>query len=256
MTVQWPELARASLGGLRPPRIAVFEPEPVTVLAIRKALAGFDFHYLPVGDPALSVRDWLNLEYDLVIVNAFASVGRPEEVCMLCRRLAVGRPVFALTAQNCATQRTLTIASGADDAMDITAAPNELATRIAALLRRHRMTQGTLSCDELEIDLIRRAVSRAGRSIIMPTREFDLLATLAQTPDQIVPRTDLLRSVWRLDFDPGTNRIEVHMSRLRSRIDRGERFAMLRTVKGIGYALVSRSGDDHHIRRASAAAAA
>ena len=76
----------------------------------------------------------------------------------------------------------------------------------------------------------------------MPQREFDLLAMLARTPDRVVPRSHLWRAVWRLDIDPGTNRLEVHMSRLRSRVDRGEPFAMLRTIKGTGYALVTRQG--------------
>lgn len=101
---------------------------------------------------------------------------------------------------------------------------------------------GRLACDELELDLIRRAVRRGDRAIALPAREFALLAELARTPDEVVPRDHLFRSVWRLDFDPGTNRIEVHMSRLRGRIDHGESFAMLRTVKGHGYALVSRVG--------------
>ena len=92
----------------------------------------------------------------------------------------------------------------------------------------------------MRIDLIDRRVERAGRLIRLPLREFDLLANLARVPDRPLSRGALLRAVWRLDFDPGTNRVEVHMSRLRAKVDRGFDWPMLRTVKGMGYALRSR----------------
>src|SRR3546814_1558509 len=74
----------------------------------------------------------------------------------------------------------------------------------------------------------------------LPLREFDLLANLARVPDRPLSRDALLRAVWRIDFDPGTNRVEVHMSRLRAKVDRGFDWPMLHTVKGRGYALRSR----------------
>lgn len=223
-------------------RIALFEPDPYRAACVIAALDLPDREIWALGDPALSVRDWLGVPFDIVLCNAFASVGAPDDVAALSRRLAATRPLFVLTASDCHRQRTLAIAAGADDAIDPLSAPNELATRVLALLRRRALTMGRLACDDLEIDLIRRAVRRGPRAITMPGREFELLAELARTPDAVVPRTHLLRSVWSLDFDPGTNRVEVHMSRLRSRVDRGERFPMLRTIKGRGYALVSRSG--------------
>ncbi|MEQ1687693.1 MAG: winged helix-turn-helix domain-containing protein, partial [Sphingopyxis sp.] len=119
----------------------------------------------------------------------------------------------------------------------------EIEMRILALIRRRRYNVfGSLICDELEINLVSRQVVRAGRPIAMPLREFDLLAHLAHSRDRAVSRLELLQAVWRIDFDPGTNRIDVHVSRLRQRIDGGQSHAMLRTVKGIGYALVSRMG--------------
>ena len=102
------------------------------------------------------------------------------------------------------------------------------------------MAKGQLGEGELRIDLIDRRVERAGRLIAMPLREFDLLANLARIPDRPVSRAALLKAVWRIDFDPGTNRVEVHMSRLRAKVDRGFAWPMLRTVKGQGYALRSR----------------
>jgi two-component system OmpR family response regulator len=227
------------------PRIAVFEPEAARAVWLVKALDLPQAQLVALGDPALSVRDWLSQAWDLVLCNPFASVGHPADVTALCRRLAATRPVFALTQDDVPGQRTLVLSAGADDVMAmplVRNAPDELAARIGALLRRRALANGRLACDDLEVDLIRRSVRRGDRAIRLPAREFELLAELARTPDQVVPRDHLLRSVWRLDFDPGTNRIEVHMSRLRGRVDQGESFPMLRTAKGHGYALVSRVG--------------
>jgi two-component system OmpR family response regulator len=149
---------------------------------------------------------------------------------------------MALTPDDLADQRIIAMQAGADDAIATNGDPREMVARLAVLLRRRSPSATLLACDDLTIDLIRRSVNRAGRDIAMPLREFDLLAWLARSADRVVTRHDLLRAVWRIDFDPGTNRIEVHMSRLRQRIDAGHDHAMLRTVKGSGYALVSRSG--------------
>ncbi|MBA3942574.1 MAG: transcriptional regulator [Sphingopyxis sp.] len=129
---------------------------------------------------------------------------------------------------------------GADDAVGWTGNLPEVLARIASLLRRSRIAAGQLGAGELRIDLIDRRVERAGRLIRLPLREFDLLANLARVPDRPVSRAALLKAVWQLDFDPGTNRVEVHMSRLRASVDRGFGWPMLHTVKGEGYALRSR----------------
>jgi two-component system OmpR family response regulator len=137
----------------------------------------------------------------------------------------------------------MALTAGADDAVGWADDPAEVVARIAGLLRRSRMAAGQLGTDELRIDLIDRRVERAGRLIRLPLREFDLLANLARVPDRPVSREALLRAVWRIDFDPGTNRVEVHMSRLRAKVDRGFAWPMLHTVKGCGYALRSRRGE-------------
>lgn len=227
------------------PRLALFEPDSARAAALVRALKGMPLQLVALGDPALSVRDWLAEAWDVALVNAFASSCPPHDLVALGRRLAATRPLLVLTQDDVSGQRTLVLSAGADDAMAhmaVNDAPDELAARVAALLRRRAIAEGRLACDDLEVDLIRRSVCRGHRAIAMPAREFDLLAQLARTPDQVVPRDHLFRSVWRLDFDPGTNRIEVHMSRLRGRVDQGESFPMLRTVKGHGYALVSRGG--------------
>jgi two-component system, OmpR family, response regulator len=231
----------ASSGADMAIRIAVFEPDIERAAAIALAISCTGRQIVAMGDPALSVRDWVRTAFDIALISPVQSAGAQVDVVTLCRRIAAGRPLMVLTSNICAEERTRAIAAGADDAIEPLGAPRELAIRIDALLRRRAATLGRLACDDLEIDLIRRAVRRGPRNIHLPAREFELLAELARTPGEIVPRAQLLRTVWRLDFDPGTNRVEVHMSRLRGRIDCGEHFPMLRTIKGRGYALVSRN---------------
>jgi two-component system, OmpR family, response regulator len=228
--------------GAAPARIAVFEPDPVRAALLMQVLGHGVCRIVALGDPALSVRDWLSTSFDIVLINPFASVGDAGDVITIARRIAATRPVLALTNRESAVERTMAIAAGADDAMEPVVAPLELAVRVNALLRRRALATGLLACDELRIDLLRRSVQRGSRQISMPAREFELLAELAKSSDEIVPRKQLLQAVWRLDFDPGTNRVEVHVSRLRGRLDHGEHWPMLRTYKGRGYALVSRHG--------------
>jgi two-component system OmpR family response regulator len=193
-------------------------------------------------DPAIAPRAWRDQAHVAIIANPFRSRMDAGAASALFRDLAGGRAFMALTPDDLADQRIIAMQAGADDAFAVGGDPREMVARLSVLLRRRSPTATMLACDELSIDLIRRSVNRAGRTIAMPLREFDLLAWLARSADRVVTRHDLLRAVWRIDFDPGTNRIEVHMSRLRQRIDSGHDHAMLRTVKGSGYALVSRSG--------------
>lgn len=225
-----------------PPRLALFEPEPGDAARIACLLRGNGLTPLLMPDPAITLRPWSDQPFDLVVANLFRSRATPDQLCDLLRGLNGERPLLALTSHDLPDQRALAIQSGADDAIAVTGDAGELMARVGALLRRRAQSPGLLACDELTIDLIGREVMRGQQLIAMPLREFDLLTRLARSADRVVTRHDLLRAVWRLDFDPGTNRIEVHMSRLRQRIDAGFGHAMLRTVKGSGYALVSRSG--------------
>ncbi len=136
--------------------------------------------------------------------------------------------------------RVLALDNGADDAVHMACHGVEFIARISALMRRHNMVSGILRCDDLSIDPHERHVSRNGQYIALPTREYELLFALASTPNRPVSHDSLLRALWRINFDPGTNRVAVHMSRLRSRIDHGYAWPLLHTVKGIGYCLRTR----------------
>jgi two-component system OmpR family response regulator len=124
--------------------------------------------------------------------------------------------------------------AGADDAVRLPASPHEIAARLAARLRPRAIAIGDLS-----IDSGARRVTRAGKPLDLLPREYALLLHLAQRPGRCVSRAELLAQVWRLRFDPGTNVVQVHVSRLRAKLDRGFPTPMLRTEKGRGYLLTA-----------------
>ena len=129
--------------------------------------------------------------------------------------------------------------AGGDDYLVKPFAFSELAARVAALGRRPRRTAVgiVLRVADLEVDLLARSVRRAGRSIDLQPREFRLLEFLMRHSGQVVTRTMLLERVWNLHFDPRTNVVESHVSRLRAKIDKGHPVALIQTLRGAGYCL-------------------
>jgi len=237
----------------RRPTVAIYHPTRAAPLA--RALAAAGYRAAPLPAPTGGLASWLDCCFDLLAVNPFGATpfgvvpfgpapfgGGQEagELVRLARTIAGRRPLLVLSDRESADDRMAALRAGADDAVGWTDGLAEILARIGGLLRRSRVAAGQLGEGELHIDLIDRRVERAGRLIRLPLREFDLLANLARVPDRPVSRAALLKAVWRIDFDPGTNRVEVHMSRLRAKVDRGFAWPMLRTVKGRGYMLSSR----------------
>jgi len=145
-------------------------------------------------------------------------------------------PVLVLSALGDVEDRVQGLNSGCDDYLPKPFAFSELLARLEALTRRGG-AETKLKVADLEMDLIAREVTRAGRTIELLPREFRLLEYLMRNADHIVTRTMLLEKVWDHHFDPQTNVIDVHISRLRQKIDRGFDQPLLHTVRGIGYVL-------------------
>ncbi len=148
-------------------------------------------------------------------------------------------PVLFLSALGEINDRVAGLNAGGDDYLVKPYALAELQARVEALSRRREMgsVQTVLKVGDLEMDLISREVRRAGVEIDLQPREFQLLEFLMRHGGQSVTRTMLLEKVWEYHFDPQTNVIDVHISRLRSKIDKGFERAMLQTVRGAGYRL-------------------
>ncbi len=153
------------------------------------------------------------------------------------RAAGVQTPTLFLTAMDDVDARVEGLETGADDYLVKPFAGSELLARVAALGRRPPVPAATtrLAVANLDIDLLRRTVTRAGKRIELQQQEYKLLEYLMQHAGEIVTRTMLLENVWSFHFDPGTNLIESHMSRLRAKVDRGFDRELIHTVRGAGY---------------------
>lgn len=153
------------------------------------------------------------------------------------RAAGLKTPVIMLTAMSAVDERVKGLRAGADDYLVKPFSFQELLARIEALLRRPKDTQeaATLSCRDLEMDLLRRRVTRGGRDITLTPREFQILEFFLRRKNRVVTRTMLLEGVWDYHFDPNTNIVDVHISKLRRQIDEGADTPLIETVRGAGY---------------------
>lgn len=177
--------------------------------------------------------------FDVLVVDRM--MPRMDGVTMVeeLRRDGDNTPVLFLSALGEIEDRVAGLKAGGDDYLVKPYALAELVARVEALARRRETgsVQTQLRVGELEMDLIGRTVHRAGKDIDLQPREFQLLEFLMRHAGQSVTRTMLLEKVWEYHFDPQTNVIDVHISRLRSKIDKGFAKPMLQTVRGAGYRL-------------------
>jgi two-component system OmpR family response regulator len=157
------------------------------------------------------------------------------------RKTGSRTPVLILSALSDVDERIRGLQSGADDYLSKPFAVGELLARLDALARRSQgaSSETTLVVDDLTMDLLSRKVTRAGRSITLQPREFKLLEYLMRHANQVVTRTMLLEGVWDYHFDPQTNVVDVHVSKLRQKIDAGAERPLLKTIRNAGYMLTA-----------------
>ncbi len=172
--------------------------------------------------------------YDLIVLDWMLPDLDGVSVCRALREQAVATPILMLTARGELGEKVMGLDAGADDYLVKPFEIEELLARIRALMRRG---SGVVKfrIGELEIDPIGRNVHLQGKLLHLTAREYALLLHLAQHRGSVVTRSDLLARVWGVAYDPGSNVVDAHMSRLRSKI--GEYAAMIETVRGVGYRL-------------------
>ena len=196
-----------------------------------------------VVDLAAGGRDGLFLgggeTYDVLIVDRMLPGIDGLAVVKMLRAADVRTPILFLTTMSGVGQRVEGLEAGGDDYLTKPFAFAELLARVHALGRRRPLAQveTVLSVGDLELDLIGRKVRRGGRELEIQPREFKLLEYLMRNAGRVVTRTMLLENVWEFHFDPKTNIVETHVSRLRSKVDRGFDCELIETVRGSGYCL-------------------
>jgi two-component system OmpR family response regulator len=199
--------------------------------------AGHNVAVAPEGRDGLfraAGEDW-----DLLIVDRMLPGLDGLGVVRTLRGAGVSTPVLFLTTLGGIDDRVDGLNAGADDYLVKPFAFSELSARVAALGRRPRRTapETTLKVADLEMDLLAHTVRRGAEVLDLQPREFRLLEYLMRHSDQVVTRTMLLEKVWDFHFDPHTNVIETHISRLRSKIDKGRSRPLIHTMRGAGYCL-------------------
>ncbi|HUN24885.1 MAG TPA: response regulator transcription factor [Steroidobacteraceae bacterium] len=178
--------------------------------------------------------------FDLIITDRMLPHMDGLALVKFLREQGVRTPVLVLSALGTVDDRVQGLKAGSDDYLTKPFAFSELLARVEALLRRSVAPDNSptrLKVSDLEMDLLSRRVLRAGREIELTAREFKLLEFLLRHAGHVVTRTMLLEGVWDLHFDPQTNLIDVHMSRLRQAVDKGFARPLIHTVRGAGYVI-------------------
>lgn len=181
-----------------------------------------------------AVRQASAVTYDVVLLDWMLPDLDGLAVCRELRRSGTVSPIIMLTARGEVRERVLGLEAGADDYVVKPFEIDELLARIQAVLRRTHGF-GRMQLGALEIDRLQRRVTVAGRTLDLTAREYTVLLFLAHQADRVVARSELLSQVWSTQFDPGSNLVDVHISRLRDKL--GEHAWMIDTVRGKGYRL-------------------
>jgi two-component system, OmpR family, response regulator len=198
-----------------------------------------------VVDHAAEGREGLYMatdgSYDALVVDRMLPGMDGLAIVAALRAAGVNTPMLILSALGAVDDRVKGLRAGGDDYLVKPFAFAELLARLESLMRRGGGSQPTtrLAVGDLEMDLLARKVRRASQDIELLPREFRLLEFLMRRAGQVVTRTMLLENVWDYHFDPQTNVIDVHVSRLRQKIDKGFDRPLLHTVRGAGYRLAA-----------------
>ena len=224
------------------PKVLIIEDDRVTADEIGAELQryGLDTEWCSDGDAGFErARSGM---YDVITLDRMLPGMDGLTLVTRLREAGVQTPVLMISALSDADERVRGLRAGGDDYLTKPFNPDEMAARIEVLLRRHAGSSRpmTLRVGDLELDLIDRQARRAGVQLDLLPTEFRLLEFLMRHTGRVLTRTMIFEAVWGYHFDPGTNVIEVHIGRLRRKLDPPEREPLIHTVRGAGYVLDAR----------------
>ncbi len=218
-------------------RVLLLEDDSATAQAVRDGLVARGYEV----DRAARVEEAKDLagarRFDAAVLDLMVPGGGGYAVLELLRAHQPGIPILILTARDSVEDRVLGLERGADDYLVKPFAFVELAARLAALLRRPQTRIEPLRMGALEIDPLQRRACYAGAPLNLTPKEFELLHCLGEHAGEVLTRKDLLELVWGYRFDPGTNVVDVHVTRLRRKLEASGTDGLIKTVRGIGYSL-------------------
>ncbi len=219
-------------------RVAIIEDDASLAQVLRQGLGeeGFDAELFPDGAAGLAAGR--SGRFDLLLLDVMLPALDGLSVCRRLRAEGVTTPVVMLTVKDEVADRVAGLDAGADDYLSKPFSFDELVARVRAQLRRNRDYGARLRVgDDLELDLAARCALRAGRVVELTGKEFELLRYLAAHAGEVLCEKAIIEEVWQLDFDPGTNVVNVYIHRLRRKLDHGHPRPIIHTVRGQGFRL-------------------
>lgn len=218
-------------------RLLVVEDDATISDFMQRGLTEAGHHVDRLDDGADGLAQATRGVYDVLVVDRMLPSLDGLSLVKALRAAEVRTPVLFLTALGGVDDRIAGLKAGGDDYLVKPFAFGELAARIEALGRRPalRAAETRLTAGDLKVDLLKREVTRAGEKIDLLPREFALLEHLVRRKGRVQTRTMLLEEVWDIHFDPQTNVVETHISRLRSKVDKPFGRDLIKTVRGVGY---------------------
>ena len=219
-------------------RVLVIEDDQRVARFVEKGMreASYAVELADNGDTGLRMA--MGGGHDVIVLDLMLPGRDGFSVLRSLREKGVTTPVICLTARDGVDDRIRGLDLGADDYLAKPFSFAELMARVRALLRRGQaLVSNTVVVGDLTIDLVGRRVERGGRRIDLSAREFALLECLGRSAGQVLSRTILLERVWDMNQDPLTNVVDVHINRLRKKVDQGFSKPLIQTIRGVGYVL-------------------
>ena len=219
--------------------ILLVEDEPKVADFIKKGLREQLYNVEVAYDGLFGEKLALENEYDLVILDLILPGITGLELCRRIRKYKTDLPILMLTALGATKDKVDGLESGADDYLVKPFHFDELLARIKALGRRRKLISPGMiyRIADLEVDSYKRTANRAGKDILLTTKEFSLLELLIVNKNRVLSRTYIAETVWGINYDRGTNLIDVYINYLRTKIDKGFSPTLIHTVIGMGYVL-------------------
>jgi len=219
-------------------RVLVIEDEPGVAGFLKKGLREASYAVDLVDNGSDGLRKAVSVTYDAIVLDLMLPGMDGFSILREIRSRDIRTPVICLTARDAVDDRIKGLDLGADDYLAKPFSFSELLARIRALLRRGRdLHPNPIVVADLKVDVMARSVHRGDRRIDLSPTEYVLLEYLARNAGQVLPRTMILEHVWDMNHDPMTNVIDVHINRLRKKVDNDFDPPLIHTIRGAGYVL-------------------
>ncbi len=227
---------KMSLGMLQPMRVLIIEDNPKMAIALQRGLRehGYaaDICHSGFDGEEMAVRE----NYDVVLLDLMLPDRDGVQVCRNLRRRGAKTRIVMLTALSGTRDKVEGLDAGADDYLPKPFELDELLARMRAVVRRGEASEARfLHFEDLELDLYARLAKRGEQTIELSNKEFAMLEFLMRNPNRVVSRAQIGEKVWDMNFEPASNIVDVYISSLRKKIDRGFPREIIHTVKGAGY---------------------